>query len=123
MNLIDESLFNHIKLKQDVVRCLLPRQHVNNSCSTELPTLKEFYANKHLVYERYMPSSEDSQHFGTFILKLSQLGKQKTEAKSVSVHQVHHSRNSRTPILLSERSCTERLGLHCRPIIEFNSNF
>jgi hypothetical protein len=101
MNLIDESLFNHIKLKQDVVRCLQSRHHANNSCSAELSTLREYYANKHLIYERYMPSFEDNQHFGTFILKLSQLGKQKTEGKSVSVHQVHHSRKSKTPILLS----------------------
>lgn len=72
MDLINESLFSHEKLKNDFVKCL--QGNVKKMpLLTELLTLKQFYSNKTLIYEKFYTNSEKNNYFATFTLNMGSL--------------------------------------------------
>jgi hypothetical protein len=97
MNLIDESIFTHEKLKKDVAKCLSNQKKVLQKAENlDLVTLKEFYASKPLIYEKFV-NHLSNHYFATFILNLSQLPKhQETKNLASSSYQV---RKTITPLI------------------------
>lgn len=114
MALIDESLFTHEKLRRDVEKCLQRRPV--ESDNRELSTLRDFYASKAVIYEKY---ASQGSYFATYLLNLAQLPKQDAKSLGQTSCQV---RKNITP-LISERFKTERNTLNLRSHIEFSSNF
>ena len=101
MNCIEESMFNHNRLKKDVLGFLLtnhlPSKNVNRK---HLPTLEEFYEDKNLIYNKF-PCQEK---FGTYILDTKAVVKQEIKNK------LDNENRAYTPISYRSK-------------IEFNSNF
>ena len=60
-------------LKKNVAKCLAKNKM--DTVSAELFTLKEFYAGKFLVYEKY--DNQNSNYFATFLLNLSSVNKER----------------------------------------------
>lgn len=72
MSLIDESVFTHERLRKDVEKCL--QRRAMEVEMRELWALREFYASKAVIYEKY--ASQSGNYFATYLLNLAHLSKQ-----------------------------------------------
>lgn len=105
MSLIDESVFTHEKLRRDVEKCL--QRRAVEAEARELATLREFYASKAVIYEKY---ASQGSYFATYLLNLAHLPKQEGKALGQASGPV---RRNITP-LITERFKTERNTLNLR---------
>ena len=104
MNLIEESAFNHHKLKKDVLGFLLGNHLASKTINKKhLLSLPQFYEGKNLVFEKF-PAS---QKFATYILDTKAVIKQELKNKQANLN---NSRPLTTPNTFRHR-------------IQFNSNF
>ena len=102
MGLLEESAFQHNRLKKDVLGFLLnhhlPSKTVNKK---HLLTIQEYYEGKNLVYERYPVKKE----FGTYMLDTRTVIKEELKKKNQT-----NSKPYSAPVTFRNK-------------VEFNSNF
>ena len=82
-----------------------------------MTSLKEFYNNKALIYEKYKDNNT-ANYYGTYVLSMLSVGKDQDQLDKNGIS----IRNRRTP-LQTERYKVDRSLMGCRAAIEFSSNF
>lgn len=71
MILMEEATFAHEKMKKDIAKSFGIKRTIPRH---ELLTLREHYAGKSLIYEKY-PSSCGGDYFATYTLNMSNISR------------------------------------------------